>query len=67
MSVVLADGRDVAEDFEEFVGLVRDMREAQKQYFRIRNARTLAAAKSIERAVDDAIDRRSGNGQSTLF
>jgi hypothetical protein len=56
-----------ATDFEAFVGLVREMREAQRNYFLVRDKGKLKAAKALEREVDDAIDRHRGVHQETLF
>lgn len=42
-------------DLVAFVTLVADLRKAQRDYFRTRTADDLAAAKRLERAVDDAV------------
>lgn len=67
MSVVAVNPNEVYEEFEDFVRLVRDMRAAQKKYFADRSPRMLSAARSLEHAVDDAIDRSHGLHQTTLF
>lgn len=41
--------------FEEFIQLVHKMREAQREYFRIRGTEALSRAKNLEKAVDVAI------------
>lgn len=43
----------------EFEGLVRDMRDAQKSYFRSRSPEVLERAKVTERAVDEELKRRA--------
>jgi len=40
---------------ETFADLVRQMRQAQSNYFRNRTTETLNAAKVLERQVDDAV------------
>lgn len=39
----------------EFYTLVRQMRDAQKQYFRTRDQRILTCAKELERRVDNEL------------
>lgn len=41
----------------EFFYLVAEMRHAQNQYFKTRDRRVLAAAKMLEKRVDEEIDR----------
>ena len=43
-------------DFKEFVQLVRQMRSAQKQYFRFRNKDNLRESIRLEVRVDDFIN-----------
>lgn len=43
-------------DNKEFIELVRQMRNAQKEYFRTRDKRILACSKELERRVDKAIE-----------
>lgn len=42
---------------ENFFNLVRDMRLAQREYFRTRSLSVLTRAKALEKRVDDEIDR----------
>lgn len=42
-------------EVDEFVRLVREMREAQKKYFRLRTQSDLLASKRWEKLVDDAL------------
>lgn len=42
---------------KEFFGLVSDMREKQKEYFRTRSSSVLSESKTLERRVDDEIRR----------
>ena len=42
-------------DSNEFYNLVRQMRNAQKEYFRTRDKRILTCSKELERRVDNAI------------
>ena len=46
----------------EFNSLVREMRKAQKEYFRTRSKESLMKSKTLEKQVDDAL-----SGQRTLF
>jgi len=39
-------------DFQNFIGLVKDMRAAQKDYFRTRSKQSLSKAKDLEAKVD---------------
>ena len=39
----------------EFMQLVRTMRDAQKEYFKTRDANVLARSKELEKQVDEAI------------
>lgn len=42
-------------DTEKFIGVVRRMREAQREYFKTRNNIILFRAKSLEQIVDEMI------------
>lgn len=53
-------------DLNDFVLLVRKMREAQQAYFRDRTYQSLALSKSLERQVDKAV-RDIQDGQQDLF
>lgn len=46
----------------EFYSLVKEMREAQKEYFRTRSKDSLIKSKALEKRVDEAL-----SGQGTLF
>lgn len=46
----------------EFNSLVREMRNAQREYFRTRSKERLMKSKALERRVDNAL-----SGQRTLF
>ena len=46
----------------EFYSLVKEMREAQKEYFRTRSKDSLIKSKSLEKRVDEVL-----SGQGTLF
>lgn len=51
-----------------FLDLVDKMRNAQRLYFRNRDARSLSTAKTLERRVDKAIlNFREGEKQQSLF
>lgn len=50
---------------EQFIDLVRKMRDAQKDYFRTRDANSLAEAKTYERKVDKMLNSLSD--QKGLF
>jgi hypothetical protein len=53
---------------DEFVDLVSRLRDAQKNYFRVRTADALEGSKRLERDVDKAIEEmRSRDRQPTLF
>ncbi len=57
---------------QEFAILVRDMREAQKLYFKHRSSLTLEKARSLERKVDDYLRKlnlpnNGGPKQSQMF
>jgi hypothetical protein len=43
------------EGLEEFVNLVKQVREAQKKYFKTRDRNDLVASKQLERRLDDAL------------
>lgn len=52
----------------EFYKLVEDMRKAQKNYFRTKNANYLEEAKNLERSVDKAIkEHEESKYGETLF
>lgn len=51
--------------YEEFIQLVRELRTAQKNWFRLRDRRWLEEAKRLERQVDDVIKR--GPAHRELF
>ena len=51
----------------EFIELVRQMREAQKEYFRTRDKNVLQRSKELERKVDTYISQRVINQQTSLF
>jgi hypothetical protein len=51
---------------DEFVSLVKDMRQAQKTYFKTRRLDDLAASKKLEAAVDKAVQEVE-DGQQSLF
>ncbi len=42
---------------EEFITLVREMRDAQKEYFKTRNKIILAKSKDLERKVDKMLSQ----------
>lgn len=44
-------------DAKEFFFLVKDMREAQREFFRTRSKDVLARSKDLERRVDNEIER----------
>lgn len=46
----------------EFNSLVREMRNAQREYFRTRSKESLMKSKALEKRVDEAL-----SGQATLF
>lgn len=52
-------------EFDEFVDLVKEMRDTQPKYFRTRDANVLNRARDLERKVDDRIkemqDAKQGN------
>lgn len=49
----------------EFIELVREMRNAQKEYFKTRDKNILQKSKELERKVDALLQQK--NGYSTLF
>ena len=51
---------------EQFVNLVKEMRRAQKTYFKTRHLDDLAASKKLEAAVDKAV-LEVEDGQQSLF
>ena len=44
----------------EFMQLVREMRKAQKDYFKTRDRNVLAKSKQLEKRVDDEIKKEEG-------
>ena len=56
---------------DEFIALVKKMRDAQREYFRSRTGADLRRAKEAENAVDTWLQRNSDTAQSkpnpTLF
>lgn len=56
-----------ATDYKKFVEIVRQMRHAQKLYFKTRSSEAIDDAKKLERAVDHWIDGNSENDQRKLF
>lgn len=51
----------------EFIALVREMREAQIEYFKTRDKNVLQRSKEPERRVDAYISQRVINQQTSLF
>lgn len=41
---------------EEFAKLVKEMRDAQKMYFKTRDSKVLSESKRLEKEVDNAVD-----------
>jgi hypothetical protein len=54
------------ESCDEFIALVRQMREAQRSYFKTRSAEWLSESKRLERKVDEAI-KAADDIQPKLF
>ena len=54
-------------DYQEFTELVRDMRQAQRQYFKTRNPEILEKSKQLEKAVDSEIEAQLLRKQLTLL
>lgn len=52
--------------FEEFVGLVAEMRHQQRRYFALRRPEILASAQGLEKKVDEAVARFT-DSQLSLF
>jgi hypothetical protein len=53
---------------KEFIELVREMRNAQKEYFKTRSRDLLSKSKQLEKQVDDEIKRaKEGASQTALF
>lgn len=48
----------------EFARLVRDMRDAQKEYFRTRDIGVLQRSKRLERRVDDVVEDLATSDQA---
>lgn len=52
----------------DIIVLVKEMRQAQKDYFRTRTTEALQRSKHIERLVDEELERRDNEEkQPTLF
>ena len=51
----------------EFIELVREMRNAQKEYFKTRDKNVLQRSKELERKVDSFLAQQVINQQTTLF
>lgn len=51
----------------EFIELVREMRNAQKEYFKTRDKNVLLKSKELERKVDSFLAWQGINQQTTLF
>lgn len=43
-------------NIEEFAKLVKEMRDAQKTYFKTRDSKVLSESKRLEKEVDKAVD-----------
>lgn len=54
-------------NMNEFIELVREMRNAQKEYFKTRDKSVLLKSKELERKVDSFLTQRVINQQTTLF
>ena len=52
--------------FEEFVGLVAEMRHQQRRYFTLRRPEILASAQGLEKKVDEEVARFT-DSQLSLF
>ena len=52
---------------KEFIELVREMRNAQKEYFKTRDKSVLLKSKELERKVDAFLTQQVMNQQTTLF
>lgn len=52
---------------KEFVELVREMRNAQKEYFKTRDKNVLQRSKELERKVDSFLAQLVINQQTSLF
>lgn len=56
------------ENTESFISLIKAMRDAQREYFRLRTSETLRRAKELEKKVDQKIlELRSSGHQLELF
>lgn len=51
----------------KFIELVREMRNAQKEYFKTRDKSALLKSKELERKVDSFLTQQVINQQTTLF
>ena len=52
---------------KEFIELVREMRNAQKEYFKTRDKNVLQRSKELEREVDSFLAQLVINQQTSLF
>ncbi|HEY1190445.1 MAG TPA: hypothetical protein VGE74_22620 [Gemmata sp.] len=55
------------EDVSEFIVLVRQMREAQRDYFKTRSGAALSKSKELERKVDVALRAVAESEKPNLF
>lgn len=51
----------------EFIELVREMRNAQKEYFKTRDKNVLLKSKELERKVDTFVSQKVANQQTSFF
>lgn len=61
--------KDYFQELHDFFSLVKEMREAQKSYFRSRDGNALEKSKRLEKEVDSEIRRleRIVGDQKTIF
>ena len=52
---------------KEFIELVREMRNAQREYFKTRDKKVLQRSKELERKVDSFLEQLVINQQTSLF
>ena len=52
---------------KEFIELVREMRNAQEEYFKTRDKNVLQRSKELERKVDSFLSQLVINQQTSLF
>lgn len=55
------------EEGAEFVEAIRQMREAQRTYFKSKSTNALDWAKRLERQVDKSLDKITHDQKQTLF